>query len=306
MFHVEPNKRVMIVGGAGLLGQKLIEVFRRETSYRISSVIRSGIADAQGAVYFDTNSRAAWKEITLNDRWRPDFIINAADDSTRHLTGSSRESLWRTRVTLVELLADVCRRIDAHLVQVSCDAVFDGHHGPYHEEHKPQPGTYFGRAKLAAENICIRTGIKHLVLRTMWLYGEAEGRVPHFVEMVERALNYGVPLIASEHATGSPTRTDDVAYGIVKAVESALEGVIHVAGPQLVSEAEYARAIAAAATRSRVPSLQIVEPDPPADGLRSGLISIRSRTALDIRPLSMDTGLESYYIQRDRRTWRVH
>jgi dTDP-4-dehydrorhamnose reductase len=296
----------MIVGGAGLLGQKLIEVFRRETSLRVTSVIRSGIADANGAEYFDTGSRSGWKEVTMSERWRPDFIVNAADASDRNASHPSREQIWRSRVTLVELLADVCRRIDSHLIHVSCESVFDGQTGPYHEEHKPQPNTYMGKAKLASENICKQTGIRHLILRTMWLYGAAEGRMPDFVASVERALNYGVPMIASSSSTGTPTRTDDVAYAAVRAVETALEGIVHVAGPQIVTEAEYARAIAAAATRTTHPALAIIPPVDETAPARSGLISIRARAALDIRPLPLATGLESYYIQRDRRTWRVH
>jgi dTDP-4-dehydrorhamnose reductase len=297
---------VMIVGGAGLLGQKLIEVFRRETSFRVTSVIRSGIADATGAHYFDTNSRSAWKEITLQERWRPEFIINVADASDRNAPLPSREQIWRSGVTLVELLADVCRRIDAHLIQTSCDSIFDGQSGPYHEEHKPQPGSYLGKAKLAAENICRQTGIRHLILRTMWLYGSAEGRTPTLVDTVERALETGAPVIASDAVTGTPTRTDDVAYAMVRAVETAADGVIHIAGPDLVTEAEYVTAIAQAATRNRGMPLRIITPDPDLNASRSGLISIRTRGLLAVRPLALSTGLESYYIQRDRRTWRVH
>ena len=297
---------VMIVGGAGLLGQKLIEVLRRETDWRVTSVIRSGIADALGAEYFDTGSRQAWKEITLQERWKPDFIVNAADDSTRFHIPQSRESIWAARVTLVELLADVCRRIDSRLVQLSCDAVFDGANGPYHEGHKPQPTTYLGKAKLAAENICRLTGIRHLILRTMWLYGSAEHRTPHLIHAVEQAVAAGQTIRASECVTGTPTRTDDVAYAIVRAIESALEGVIHVAGPDLVTEATYARAIAQAAQRGVPASVQIVEPDAPAETTRSGLISIRNLGTLDIRPLSMRVGLESYFVQRERRAARIH
>lgn len=297
---------VMIVGGGGLLGQKLIEVCRRETSFRITSVLQNGIADESGAEYFDTGTRSGWKEITFKERWRPDFIINAADASDRTQPNPSREHIWRSRVTLVELLADVCRRIDAHLIQISCDSVFDGHCGPYHEEHKPQPATYLGRAKLAAENICKQTGIRHLILRTMWLYGSAEGRIPPFIAAVERSLNHRVPLIASTQITGTPTRTDDVAYACVRAIETAAEGIVHVAGPDLVSEVAYAQAIAKAATRNSEPLLISIAPLQASDATRSGLISVRAQAALDVRPLALQSGLEAYYIQRDRRISRVH
>ena len=296
---------VMIVGGAGLLGQKMIEVFRRETSFRITSVIRTGIADADGAAYFDTSSRAGWKEITLQERWRPDFIINAADTAERADPLPNKEKIWRARVTLVELIADVCRRIDAHLIQVSCDGVFDGQSGPYHEDHKPQPRTYLGKAKLAAENICRQSGVKHLILRTMWLYGAAEGKTPYMVGVVEQALSSRTPLVLSQLSTGTPTRTDDVAYAAVRAVERAAEGVVHIAGPQIITQAGFARAIAAAATRSRTSPLTILSP-PEEEPVRSGLITLRARAALDVRPLPLDTGLEAYYIQRDRKLSRVH
>jgi dTDP-4-dehydrorhamnose reductase len=107
----------------------------------------------------------------VEDRWRPDVIINAAAATNVDGCETDRAEAWRDNVDLVETIVEVCRKIDARLVQVSTDYVFDGEAGPYVESDRPNPINYYGKTKLAAENVCLRSGIDVAIVRTMWLYG---------------------------------------------------------------------------------------------------------------------------------------
>jgi dTDP-4-dehydrorhamnose reductase len=135
----------------------------------------------------------------------------------------------------------------------------------------------------------------------MWLYGAADGKSPELVQAVERALAERRPLELDPNFLGTPTLTDDVAYAAVRMVETHYEGVLHVAGPDMVTQCDFARQLAVAATRNTgaQPVVRALStPNPPRN---SGLISLYARTRLHIQPQGLRSGLETFYVQRDRR-----
>ena len=65
----------------------------------------------------------------------------------------SRNDLCKkVNVKAVEYLADICLNLDAHLIHISTDFIFDGHNGPYKEDDIPCPLSYYGQSKLDSEN----------------------------------------------------------------------------------------------------------------------------------------------------------
>ncbi|MDQ8051356.1 dTDP-4-dehydrorhamnose reductase, partial [Luteibacter sp.] len=58
------------------------------------------------------------------------------------------------------------------LVHYSTDYVFDGQGDrPYREDDATAPIGVYGRSKLAGEQAIAASGVRHLVLRTAWVYG---------------------------------------------------------------------------------------------------------------------------------------
>ncbi|MGD9793601.1 MAG: NAD(P)-dependent oxidoreductase, partial [Acidimicrobiia bacterium] len=69
----------------------------------------------------------------------------------------------------VRWVAEACRRVDAHLVQISTDYVFDGSKdAPYHEWDVPNPKSVYGASKLAGER---EAGPTATIARTSWVCG---------------------------------------------------------------------------------------------------------------------------------------
>ena len=60
------------------------------------------------------------------------------------LCEDEKEACDALNVDAVQYLADACAKIDAHLIQISTDFIFDGEDGPYKEEDKPNPLSYYG------------------------------------------------------------------------------------------------------------------------------------------------------------------
>ena len=67
-----------------------------------------------------------------------------------------------------------------HVLHVSSDYVFDGKSGPYAEDDRPEPISYYGKSKLASENVLKTSDIPYFIARTMVLYGYAPGRESEF------------------------------------------------------------------------------------------------------------------------------
>ncbi len=295
--------RVLVVGGQGQLGQKLLQVINRETDWELVSVIRDAIVDQEGYANFDITSRNEWKRMVMNERWRPNVIINAAAFTDVDGCETERERAWKSNVQLVEILLSIARNVEAQLVQVSTDYVFDGTEGPYSETARPNPINYYGKTKLAAENICTRSGVDSAIVRTMWLFGHSENGRRNFVDWVVEQLENKdtVPVVVDE--IGNPTLTDDLAYGIIQIIEKKFQGVLNVAGEDLISRLEFAREIAEQlnADPKRIvplPSGQLVRAA--KRPLRSGLVTLKARSSLDIRPRSVKDAVNMYLTQRKR------
>ncbi len=295
----------MIVGGGGLLGQKMLEVMRSETDWQLIIAAKNHLVDEEGYQQWDSLSRSDWKSIIMTERWKPDVIVNCAALTNVDACEINRKEAWQTNVHLVELIAEMCRKVDAKLVQISTDYVFEGTSGPYWENDRPNPINYYGKTKLAAENVCVSHGIQYAILRTMWLYGTAEGGRKTFVDWLVESLSAGNQVNIVNDEFGSPTLTDDVAFGTVKVIEKSFEGIINLAGSETVSRWEWAQTICKVyginntGSMKSIPSEQLERKAPRP--LRSGLVPMKAQTVLGVKTLGVETGVSTYRTQLERK-----
>ena len=71
----------------------------------------------------------------------------------------------------VENLVKACEKFSVRLIHLSTDFIFDGTHGPLDETEKPNPLSYYGKSKLAAEEIIQKSNIDWAILRTVLVFG---------------------------------------------------------------------------------------------------------------------------------------
>jgi dTDP-4-dehydrorhamnose reductase len=189
----------------------------------------------------------------------------------------------------VEYLAEACRVIDARLVHISSDYIFDGINGPYPESAKPNPLSYYGRTKLASENALKISGILYTILRTNVLYGVAEGR-PDFVRWVVNSLRDGRPIRIVTDQINNPTFTDDLVQGISKAIEFNKQGIYNIGGRDFISRFEFTGRIADYFGLDKSLISPIITGDlkqPAPRPLKSGLYTLKAETELGFRPHSI-------------------
>jgi dTDP-4-dehydrorhamnose reductase len=143
----------------------------------------------------------------------PGVIINCA--AYTNVDGAEAEASLAMRVNGEGPgnLAHIARQLDATLVHISTDYVFNGKKGfPYQEDDVVAPMSAYGRSKLAGERAIVESGLKNFyIVRTSWLYGP-NGK--NFVETIIRLAKEREELRIVADQVGSPTYTVDLARAI--------------------------------------------------------------------------------------------
>jgi dTDP-4-dehydrorhamnose reductase len=172
-------------------------------------------------------------------------IINTAALTNVDACEEDRLGTWRLNVDGLKNLIIPARRIEGcRIIQISSDYVFDGRSGPYDEQSRPNPVSYYGKSKLAAENALLSSPVEAIVARTQVLYGTGYDVRQNFVSWVLSQLEKGAPFRVVDDQKGNPTLADDLAFGILKLIERNCSGVYHVSGPESLDRFSFARKIA--------------------------------------------------------------
>jgi dTDP-4-dehydrorhamnose reductase len=286
-------KKIMITGANGLLGQALQRKLYPHSHYHLLLTARSeSVLSHTENIAFQKLNIADWsscKEIVA--KYNPDIIINAAAYTNVDGCEKDREACWQSNVKGVENLARAARRNMAQLIHISTDYIFDGKSGPYAENDIPNPLGYYGKAKLASENVVRITGIPYAIIRTNVVYGASKGAKNNFFLWAYRNLKAGQQINIVTDQFNNPTFVDDLAEGIRLLIAQSKYGVYHIAGEPYESRFDFACKIAEVFGFSRdlirpVTTDQLVQAAPRP--MRGGLKIEKAKNELGYIPTPYD------------------
>lgn len=289
------KKRIIVVGGNGMLGQRLIEFYNKLNDIELLAISvedKSVFIDVD-YIQADISNRNEIKKVIYD--FCPDFIINAAAYTNVDKSESERELAWKINVKGVEYLSEAARVLDSHLVHISTDYIFDGKSGPYTENDIPNPLGYYARTKLASENVLKLSGSKNTILRTNVLYGTAKFSRPDFVKWVVDSLRAGKEIKIVDDQINNPTFIDDLVQGVNKIVELCKEGIYNIGGDEFLNRYDFTIIIANYFNldKSLIKKIKTEELNQPARRpLKSGLITIKAQSELGYKPHTILQSLE--------------
>ena len=134
---------------------------------------------------------------------KPDVIVNAAAHTAVDKAESEPELARLLNATTPGVLAREAAALGAWLVHYSTDYVFDGSGTrPWVETDTPAPLSVYGRTKLEGEQLIQRSGAKHLILRTSWVYAARGG---NFAKTMLRLAQERERLTVIDDQWGAPT-----------------------------------------------------------------------------------------------------
>ena len=219
--------RVLVTGANGQLGRELLEVLGDEEVH------------ARDHRALDISNEAA--VVVAVREIRPQWVINAAAFNDVDSAEVAEDEAFAVNARGPLNLARAAAEVNAGLVHISSDYVFDGTKGSaYTEDDRPNPLSVYGRSKYEGERWVLESKASACVLRTAWLYGK-HGK--NFVKAILERAKEGRPLEVVADQVGSPTYTRDLADAITLLIRTPARGLFHVANSGACSRFELAKAI---------------------------------------------------------------
>lgn len=288
------KNRILVTGSNGMLGQKAVEFYsgKQNTELLATSVEEKSVVDSVEYVSCDIKCREKIKKVIYN--YCPDFIVHTAAFTNVDLSEKMREEAWRINVKGVEYISEASRVIDAHIIHISTDYIFDGKNGPYDESAHPCPVGYYGRTKLASENALKISGTMFSILRTNVLYGTAVNSRPDFVRWVINSLSNNQQIRIVKDQINNPTFIDDLVQAISKIVEFRKTGIYNIGGKEFLSRFEFTNRIADYFNLNKNLITPIITEElnqAARRPLKSGLWTLKAETELGYKPHSITESL---------------
>jgi len=233
-------KKVLITGANGLLGQKLVKLLTMPPF----SLEMELIATAKGSnrllnqnYQYYSMDISNYEEIqSVFDKVRPDFVIHTAAMTQVDDCENQKELCWLLNVTAVENLEKACGISKSFLIHLSTDFIFDGEAGPYDEEAIPNPISYYGESKLAAEKVLLKSTIEWAIVRTVLVYGIAEAMSrSNIILWVKKSLEEGKNIQVVDDQWRTPTLAEDLALGCLLIVQKEARGIFNISCKDLLT-----------------------------------------------------------------------
>jgi dTDP-4-dehydrorhamnose reductase len=154
---------------------------------------------------------------------QPDWIINSA--AWTHVDRCEEEdaSAFEVNALGARYVAEASESMQAKLIYISTDYVFDGEKKqPYIESDPPAPLNVYGLSKLAGEHFTRYSCSHHYILRTSGLYGlnTCWGKGTNFVDKMIELGGKNESLKVVEDEVLTPTFTEDLAEQIRTLIET--------------------------------------------------------------------------------------
>ncbi len=235
--------RLVITGGSGLLGNKLVRL-AGQAGHEVQATYNTHPVEGANAQYLDLTNETMVNRVIRESQ--ADAVIHAACITDVDFCEQDPDSATRVNGTATGIIADACRKSRSFLVYVSTDYVFDGQRGHYKEEDVPSPINEYGRSKLLGEIQVQEHAADFCIARTSVVYGWGREHRPNFATWVYQRLRKGerLDVVADQHV--SPTLNSHLARMLLEVAERRIRGFLHVAGATRLSRYEFAARLARA------------------------------------------------------------
>jgi dTDP-4-dehydrorhamnose reductase len=222
----EEKKTVLIAGAGGLLGRAMTAWLA--ASCNVAAFTHNDL---------DITNREQVEEAIK--KTRPAIVINCA--ATADVDRCERDTAWAYAVNEdgPRWLARYARLIDAEIVHLSTDYVFDGEkEGFYTQRDEPNPLSVYAKSKLAGERAAQSENERAYIIRTSWIFG-AGGK--NFGSRVVELARAGAHIKGVTDQTSIPTYAPDLAARIEEIINLGHHGLYHATSTGVTTWHDFAR-----------------------------------------------------------------
>jgi dTDP-4-dehydrorhamnose reductase len=238
-------QRILITGTNGLLGQKLVYLLleRNLTNAKQYQIIATSkgenrLVNKKGYQYFDLDITHETEVDQVFSQTKPHVVINTAAMTNVDQCEKERKACDLINVDAVsfqikalEKLQHAEKNYRPHFIHLSTDFVFDGEAGPYTENDKPNPVSYYGMSKYKADILVEGCTLNWSVVRTIIVYGVVDNMSrSNLVLWAKTALQKGEKINVINDQFRAPTLAEDLAEGCMLIADKKANGIYNISG----------------------------------------------------------------------------
>lgn len=221
--------KVLVTGADGQLGYDVVEKLSKLDIEHIG-------VDKED---FDLTNEKETKEFILD--YAPDIIVHCAAYTDVDQAEVEKELCYEVNVEGTRYVAEAAKELDAKILYISTDYVFDGQgEEPFEVTDQPNPINYYGETKYLGEQEVQKLLDKYFIIRTSWVFGK------HGENFIKTMLKLGkekdeISVVSDQY--GSPTYTVDLAELIIEMIKTDKYGIYHATNEGFCSWYEFAKEI---------------------------------------------------------------
>lgn len=243
--------KYFVTGVAGQLGHDVMNELHKHGHVGVGTDLAPRYSGIQDDSYV---TKAEYVALDITDRVaventikliNPDIIIHCAAwtavDSAEDI--ENQEKVYEINVNGTKNIANVAKEIDAKMVYLSTDYVFNGQgKEPWKADNKDyQPLNFYGKTKLEGELAVSSILEKFFIVRIAWVFG-VNGS--NFIKTMLKLSETHDELTVVSDQIGTPTYTYDLARLLVDMTESDKYGYYHATNEGgYISWADFAKEI---------------------------------------------------------------
>ncbi|HBG81394.1 TPA: dTDP-4-dehydrorhamnose reductase [candidate division CPR2 bacterium] len=219
--------KYLVTGANGQLGNGLRKILPE------SEAVFTDVAE------LDVTDREAI--LGMLEKEKPEYVLHCAALTNVDGCEDNPELADKINHKSTEYFAEGCNKVNATLMYISTDYVFDGTaKEPYKVDDKPNPQSAYGKTKLLGEEAA-KKAKKCYIIRTAWVYGDGH----NFVKTMLRLSETMPEIKVVNDQIGKPAWADDLAKAMIGVIEKNLpQGVYHFTNDgDEISWADFARKI---------------------------------------------------------------
>ena len=173
--------------------------------------------------------------------YKPDVVVHCAAFTAVDRAEDDRELCYKINVDGTKYVANACKELDAKMVYISTDYVFEGQGTEaFKVDDTKKPINYYGETKSLGEDVVIELLEKFFIIRISWVFG-VNGH--NFVKTMLKLGAERDSLTVVDDQIGSPTYTYDLAELIASMIQTDKYGIYHATNEGYCSWCEFTKEI---------------------------------------------------------------
>ena len=225
---INKDSRILVTGVKGQLGYDCLRELHERGYHNVRGI---DIEDLD-----ITNEQAVHDFIK---EYRPDIVMHNAAWTAVDKAEEMPEAVYKVNSLGPKYIAEACKEVDATMIYISTDYVFEGKGDKEYEVNDPKIGlSIYGKTKSQGEDFVKSTLKKYFIIRISWVFGiNGKNFIKTMLSLADRGLK---ELNVVSDQIGSPTYTYDLSKLMCDMMTSTKYGIYHATNEGYTSWAEFA------------------------------------------------------------------